>query len=220
MNYELENVLHHVDHTLLRQTATWQEVQKICEEGIAYQTASVCIPPSYVKKAKEFVQGNIPVCTVIGFPTGYQTTAAKVFEAKDAIENGADEIDMVIHQGLVKDGRYKEIEDEIKAIKAECGNRILKVIVETCMLTQEEKILLCKLVGDSGADFIKTSTGFASGGATLEDVRLFHIHKKGQLQIKASGGIRSLESAKAFLEAGAERLGTSSMMEWIQKINA
>lgn len=220
MNHELENVLHHVDHTLLRQTATWQEVQKICEEGMAYQTASICIPPSYVKKAKEFVQRKIPVCTVIGFPTGYQTTATKVFEAKDAIENGADEIDMVIHQGLVKDGRYQEIETEIKAIKAECGNRILKVIVETCMLTQEEKILLCKIVGDSGADFIKTSTGFASGGASLEDVKLFQIYNKSQLQIKASGGIRSLESAKAFLDAGAKRLGTSSMMEWIQKGNA
>ncbi len=220
MKNALEKVLEHVDYTLLRQTATWEEIQKLCEEGIKYKAATVCIPPSYVKQAQKFVQGRIPICTVIGFPNGYQTTASKVFETKDAIQNGAAEIDMVIHQGWVKDCLFHEIEQEIREVKAACNHHTLKVIVETCMLTQEEKICLCQVVSDSGADYIKTSTGFASAGAILEDIKLFDKCKNPRLKIKAAGGIRSLESANEFIDAGAQRLGTSAMMEWICNDNA
>jgi deoxyribose-phosphate aldolase len=202
-----------VDHTLLTQTATWEEIKQICDDAIKYQVASVCIPPSYVKSVKEYVQNKMAVCTVIGFPNGYNTTAVKVFETKDAIANGADEIDMVINLGLVKDGKYEQILEEIKQLKAACGNKILKVIIETCLLTDEEKIKMCEVVTAAGADFIKTSTGFSKSGATFEDVDLFAKHVGSGVRIKAAGGISSFDDAEKFIELGASRLGTSRIVK-------
>lgn len=202
-----------VDHTLLTQTATWEEIRQICDDGIAYGTASVCIPPSYVKQAKEYVNDRIAVCTVIGFPNGYQTTAVKEFETKDAIANGADEIDMVINLGWVKDEKYDLIEQEIQTLKAACGSRILKVIIETCLLTEDEKIKMCEAVTNAGADFIKTSTGFSKAGATFEDIALFAKHIGPNVKMKAAGGISSFADAEKFLELGASRLGTSRIVK-------
>jgi deoxyribose-phosphate aldolase len=202
-----------VDHTLLTQTATWEEIKQICDDAVAYQVASVCIPPSYVKQVKEYVKDKMAVCTVIGFPNGYNTTAVKVFEAKDAIANGADEIDMVINLGLLKDKKYDAITDEIRQLKAACGSRILKVIIETCLLTVEEKIKMCEIVTEAGADYIKTSTGFSKAGATFEDVALFAEHVGKNVRIKAAGGISSFEDAKKFIGLGASRLGTSRIVK-------
>ena len=202
-----------VDHTLLTQTATWEEIRQICDAGIAYGTASVCIPPSYVKQAKEYVGGRIAVCTVIGFPNGYQTTAVKEFETRDALANGADEIDMVINLGWVKDKKFDLVEQEIRTLKAACGNKILKVIIETCLLTEEEKIKMCEVVTTSGADFIKTATGVSKAGATFEDIALFAKHIGPKVKMKAAGGISSFEDAEKFLELGAARLGTSRIVK-------
>ncbi len=213
---DIKKILCAVDHTLLRQDSTWEEIKSICDDGIRYATASVCIPASFVKDAKEYVGDKLAICTVIGFPNGYNTTAAKVFEAKDAVENGADEVDMVINVGHLKDKKYDLILDEIKAIKAACGDKILKVIIETCLLTDEEKIKMCEIVSASGADFIKTSTGFAGGGATFDDIKLFASHTAPHLKIKAAGGIKSLEDAEKFLELGASRLGTSSVVKIVK----
>lgn len=208
-----ENILKHVDHTLLTQTATWDEIRQICDDAIAYQTASVCIPASYVKQAKEYVQDKMAVCTVIGFPNGYSTTASKEFETKDALMNGADEIDMVINIGWVKDGKYDLVQQEISTLKKACGDKILKVIIETCLLTDEEKIRMCEIVTAAGADYIKTSTGFSTAGATFEDVKLFAEHVGPDVKIKAAGGISSIEDAEKFLNLGAERLGTSRIIK-------
>ncbi len=217
MALKKEEILCHVDHTLLKQTATWQQIQKICQEGIAQKTASICIPPCYVKQAAEFVNGQVDICTVIGFPNGYQTTAVKVFETKDAIENGADEIDMVINLGWVKEGLFDEVEKEIKEIKKACGSHILKVIIETCYLTQQEKKKLCHVVSQSGAEFIKTSTGFGSGGATKDDIRLFSENVSKNVKIKAAGGIKNIAEAQEFLYLGAERLGSSSIVSFFEE---
>ena len=215
-----QKILRMVDHTLLTQTATWEELKQICDDAIQFGTASVCIPASYVKRAKEYVGDRMAVCTVIGFPNGYSTTATKVFETKDAIANGADEIDMVINLGYVKDGRFDVLLDEIRQIKGACGSHILKVIVETCLLTEEEKIRLCQIVTESGADFIKTSTGFSSAGATFDDVALFRQYVGPQVRIKAAGGISSLEDAERFIELGATRLGTSRIIKLIKNEEA
>lgn len=208
-----KEIFKRVDHTLLTQTATWEEIKQICDDAITYGVASVCIPPSYVKRVKEYVNDKMAVCTVIGFPNGYQTTEVKVFETKDAINNGADEIDMVINIGYVKDGEYDKVVDEIKQIKAACGDKILKVIIETCLLTEEEKIKMCQAVTEAGADFIKTSTGFSKAGATFEDVALFAKHVGKDVKIKAAGGIASFDDAERFIELGAERLGTSRIVK-------
>ena len=208
-----------VDHTLLTQTATWEEIQIVCDDALTYGTASVCIPPAYVKQAAEYLAGRMPVCTVIGFPNGYMTTETKCFECANAIANGADEIDMVIHVGMVKEGRYDAVLDEIRAIKKVCGEHILKVIVETCLLTEAEKIEMCRVVAESGADFIKTSTGFAGGGATFEDVALFAHHTNGKIGIKAAGGIKSFADAEQFLSLGATRLGTSRLVALMKNQN-
>ena len=215
-----QKILRMVDHTLLTQTATWEEIKQICDDAIQFGTASVCIPASYVKRAKEYVGDRMAVCTVIGVPNGYSTTATKVFETKDAIANGADEIDMVINLGYVKDGRFDVLLDEIRQIKGACGSHILKVIVETCLLTEEEKIRLCQIVTESGADFIKTSTGFSSAGATFDDVALFRQYVGPQVRIKAAGGISSLEDAERFIELGATRLGTSRIIKLIKNEEA
>ena len=212
-----EEILEHVDHTLLLQTATWEEIRQICDDAMQYQTASVCIPPSYVKQASEYVQGSVPVCTVIGFPNGYMTTKAKEFETRDAIANGASEIDMVINVGWLKDKKYDLITEEIRILKAACGGKILKVIIETCLLEEEEKVKMCEIVTEAGADYIKTSTGFSSGGATFEDVELFAKHVGPQVKIKAAGGITSMEDARRFLELGADRLGTSRIIKLLKK---
>ena len=204
---ELKEILSKVDHTLLAQGATWEDIRGICDDGLAYGTASVCIPPSYVARAREYLGGRLAVCTVIGFPNGYATTAVKCFETEDAVKNGADEIDMVINIGWVKDKRWDDVLEEIKTIKASCKGRILKVIVEACLLTQEEKIKMCQLVSESGADYIKTSTGFSTGGATKEDVALFAQHIGPGVKIKAAGGIATLQDAQDFLDLGADRLG-------------
>ncbi len=209
-------ILGKVDHTLLAQGATWGEIRGVCDDGMRYRTASVCIPASFVRAAKEYVGDALAVCTVIGFPNGYSTTAAKVFETADAIENGADEIDMVINIGWVKDRRWDDILAEIRAVKTACGERILKVIVETCLLTGEEKVRLCRLVSESGADYIKTSTGFAGGGATREDVALFAANVAPHVKIKAAGGISSLEDAEDFIRLGASRLGTSRIVKIVK----
>ncbi len=209
-------ILAAVDHTLLRPTATWEEIRQICDDGVAYGCASVCIPPSYVRQASEYLAGKLPVCTVIGFPNGYSTTAVKVFEAQDAMANGASEVDLVVNLGWVKDGRWSDVLAELRAVKEACGEHILKVIVETCQLTQEEKVKLCELVTESGADFIKTSTGFSSGGATAEDVALLRAHVRAQVQVKAAGGITSLEDAQTFLDLGAARLGTSRIVALVK----
>ncbi len=205
-----------VDHTLLTQTATWEEIRQICEEAIQYKTASVCIPPAYVKQAREYVGDRMAVGTVIGFPNGYQTSAVKIFEAEDAISNGADEIDMVIHIGKVKEKCYSSIEEEIRQIKEVCGDKILKVIIETCLLTEEEIIQMCRVVTASGADYIKTSTGFSKRGATFEDVSLFASNIGKDVKIKAAGGIASFEDAQRFIELGAGRLGTSRIVKLIK----
>ena len=210
---ELKDILAKCDHTLLAQTATWQEIQGICDDGMKYHTASVCIPASFVKQAKEYVGEKLPICTVIGFPNGYDTTAAKCFMASDAVDNGADEVDMVINIGWAKEGKWEDITREITAIKNACKGKLLKVIIETCLLTDEEKIALCKCVSDSGADFIKTSTGFSKAGATFHDVELFAAHVAPHVQIKAAGGISSLEDAERFIELGASRLGTSRIVK-------
>ena len=215
---DVKNILSKCDHTLLTQTATWAQIKKICDEGMEYATASVCIPPAYVRRAKEYVGDRLKICTVIGFPNGYNTTEVKVFETQDAIEKGADEIDMVINIGALKDGRGEQVRDEIKKIKAVCGEKILKVIIETCLLTEEEKILACKLVSDAGADYIKTSTGFSKAGATLEDVRLMKKHVREGVLVKAAGGISGLEDAQNFLNEGASRLGTSRVVKAVQGI--
>ncbi len=204
-----EEILKYVDHTLLKQTATWEQIRKLCEEGMEYHTASVCIPPCFVKRAKEYVKDKLPICTVIGFPNGYMTTKIKVAETEDAVENGADEIDMVIHLGMVKEGRYQDILDEIRQIKKASKGKILKVIIETCLLTEDEKIKMCEIVTESGADYIKTSTGFSTAGATFDDVELMKKYVGKNIKIKAAGGISSLEDAERFLKLGAQRLGTS-----------
>ena len=215
---EINEILTHVDHTLLAQTATWEEIRQICDDGITYHTASVCIPPSYVKQATEYVRGKTAVCTVIGFPNGYMTTAVKEFETKDAIANGADEIDMVINIGWLKDRKYDLIENEIRTLKAACGDKVLKVIIETCLLTDEEKVKMCQIVTEAGADYIKTSTGFSSGGATFEDIKLFAENVGSNVKIKAAGGISSLEDAEKFLALGADRLGTSRIVKLVKDI--
>ena len=207
-----QEILRHVDHTLLKQTATWKEIKKICDEGLENGTASVCIPPCFVKQAKQYVGEKLPICTVIGFPNGYSTTEVKKAETKDAIANGADEIDMVIHIGMVKEKRYRDILEEIREVKNACQGRILKVIIETCLLTEEEKKKMCEVVTESGAEYIKTSTGFSSGGATFEDVALLRKYVGKDVKVKAAGGISSLEDAEKFLELGAERLGTSRLI--------
>ena len=201
-----------VDHTALAQDATWEQVKAVCDEGLEFGTASVCIPPRYVKKAAEHVGNRLKICTVIGFPNGYSTPEVKVFETEDAIRNGADEIDMVINLGLAKAGDWEGVLQEIKAVKLSCKGRILKVIVEACQLTQEEKVAVCRVVSMSGADFIKTSTGFSTGGATVEDVKLFKEHISPDLRIKAAGGIRTFEQAQAMIEAGADRIGASALV--------
>lgn len=208
-------ILSTVDHSLLKQTATWDDIKVICEDAIKYNVASVCIPPSFVKQAKEFVGNKMKVCTVIGFPNGYNTTKVKVFETEDAIKNGADEIDMVINLGWVKEKKYDQVTEEIRAIKKACKDKILKVIIETCLLNEEEKIQMCKCVTDAKADFIKTSTGFSTSGATLKDIVLFRENIGKEVLIKAAGGIKDLETAKDFIENGAKRLGTSSIIKII-----
>ena len=208
-----QDLLGRADHTLLAQTATWEEIKQILDDAIQYRTASVCIPPSYVARATEYLKGRVAVCTVIGFPNGYCTTAVKEFETKDAIANGADEIDMVINIGDLKDGNYAAVEQEIRTIKKACGNKILKVIIETCLLTEEEKIQMCGIVTRAGADYIKTSTGFSTAGATFEDVALFAKHIGPDVKIKAAGGISSFEDAERFVELGASRLGTSRLVK-------
>jgi deoxyribose-phosphate aldolase len=212
-NLDKKEIFRRVDHTLLSQTATWNEIKLICDDAITYGVASVCIPPSYVKRVKEYVKDKMAVCTVIGFPNGYQTTEVKVFETKDAIANGADEIDMVINIGSVKDRECHKIIEEIKQIKAACGNHILKVIIEACLLDEDEKIRMCEVVTEAGADFIKTSTGFSKAGATFEDVALFAKHVGENVRIKAAGGIASFDDAEKFIELGAERLGTSRIVK-------
>ena len=214
----LQNIIASCDHTLLKVDATWEQIRKICDEGMEYGTASVCIPPSYAKQAAEYVQGKLPICVVIGFPNGYSTTASKVFEAKDAVANGASEVDMVINVGWVKDGRYDLVLDEIRKIKEAVGDHILKVIIETCLLTQEEKLRMCEIVTESGADFIKTSTGFSTAGATFEDVRLMKEHVGPDVRVKAAGGISTLEDAEKFLELGASRLGTSRIIRLVEQL--
>ena len=216
MDKDLQDILSRVDHTLLAQGATWKEIKAICDDGIKYGCASVCIPASYVKQAAEYVAGRIPVCTVIGFPNGYDTTAAKCFEASDAVANGASEIDMVINIGWVKDGLYDKVLSEIRDVKGHCHGKLLKVIIETCLLTDAEKIELCRVVSESGADYIKTSTGFGGGGATREDVALFKKHVAPHVKIKAAGGIADLNDAKDFIALGADRLGTSRIVKAVK----
>lgn len=214
---EIKEILSKCDHTLLAQTATWDEIKAICDDGIKYQTASVCIPPCYVKRASEYANGRVKICTVIGFPNGYNTTAVKEFETKDAIANGADEIDMVINIGQLKAGNYDYVENEIRTLKNACGEKILKVIIETCLLTDEEKVKMCELVTKAGADFIKTSTGFSKAGATFADIELFAKHVGKNVGMKAAGGISSIEDAEKFVELGASRLGTSRIVKIVKK---
>ena len=213
---DVKNILAHCDHTLLKQESTWAQIKEVCDDGLKYGCASVCIPASFVKQAADYVGNELKICTVIGFPNGYSTTAVKVFETEDAIRNGADEIDMVINIGWAKDQRWDDILNEIKAVKASCQGRILKVIVETCLLTEAEKIKLCELVTESGADYIKTSTGFSTGGATREDVALFKAHIGPGVKIKAAGGISSLQDAEDFMALGADRLGTSRIVKLVK----
>lgn len=214
---DVKDMLKHVDHTQLSQTAAWEDIRTLCDEATQYGTASVCIPPSYVKQAKEYVGDKMAVCTVVGFPNGYNTTAVKEFETRKALEDGADEIDMVINLGWVKDGRYDLVEQEIGVLKAACGDRVLKVIIETCLLTDEEKIRMCQVVTDAGADYIKTSTGFSKAGATFADISLFAKHVGSKVRMKAAGGISSLSDAERFLGLGAERLGTSRMVKLVKE---
>lgn len=216
---EIKKILSYVDHTLLSQSATWEQIKAICDDGVKYQTASVCIPASYVKQAKEYVGDKLPICTVIGFPNGYSTTAAKCFETADAVENGADEIDMVINIGWLKDKKYDLILDEINQIKAACNGKLLKVIIETCLLTDEEKIKMCQIVSQSDADYIKTSTGFSTSGATFEDIELMAKNVEDGLKIKAAGGISSIEDAEKYIALGASRLGTSRIVKIVKENN-
>ena len=209
-------ILAKCDHTLLSQAATWDEIRAVCDDGIKYGVASVCIPPSFVKQAKDYVGGKLAVCTVIGFPNGYNTTAVKCFETTDAVANGADEIDMVINIGWLKEKKYDALLGEIRAVREACRGRLLKVIIETCLLTDEEKIKMCELVSDSGADYIKTSTGFSKGGATFEDIALFAAHVAPHLKIKAAGGISGLADAEKFISLGASRLGTSRVVKAVK----
>ncbi|WP_418751936.1 deoxyribose-phosphate aldolase [Frisingicoccus sp.] len=211
-----EEILSKVDHTLLAQTATWDEIKAICDDAVTYGTASVCIPPRFVKQAKAYVGDKMKICTVIGFPNGYSTPEVKIFETRQALKDGADEIDMVISVGTVKEGKYDRVLKEIRDIKAVCGSHILKVIIETCFLTDEEKMNLCHVVTDSGADYIKTSTGFGGGGATFEDVKLFAENIGPGVKIKAAGGITSMEDAEKFIELGASRLGTSRIVKLVK----
>ncbi|NLC43927.1 MAG: deoxyribose-phosphate aldolase [Clostridiales bacterium] len=213
---DIKSILATVDHTLLSTTASWDEIKKICDDGIQFQTASVCIPPCYVKAATQYVNGKIPICTVIGFPNGYSTTAVKVYETIDAVNNGADEIDMVIPVGKLKNKEFDELLDEIKAIKKACQGRILKVIVEACLLSQQEKTKICEIISLSGADFIKTSTGFSTGGATREDVAFFAKEVQPHVKVKAAGGISTLADAEDFLSLGASRLGTSRIVKIVK----
>lgn len=213
---DIKKILNTCDHTLLGVTSTWEEIKGICDDGIKYETASVCIPPSFIKRAKEYVGDKLALCTVIGFPNGYNTTAVKVFEAKDAIANGADEIDMVINLGYVKEKNFEAVENEIKALKEACGSKILKVIIETCFLTEEEKIKMCEVVTNAGADFIKTSTGFGTAGATKEDLILFTKHIGPNVKIKAAGGVKDLKTAEEFIEIGSSRLGTSRIVKIVK----
>ncbi|WP_297870262.1 deoxyribose-phosphate aldolase [uncultured Oscillibacter sp.] len=213
---ELKEILGKCDHTLLAQTATWEEIRAVCDDGVKYGCASVCIPASFVKQAAEYLGGRLPVCTVIGFPNGYDTAAAKCFMASDAVDNGADEVDMVINVGWVKDRKWDEVLAEIRAVKAACKGKLLKVIIETCFLTDEEKIKLCEIVTESGADYIKTSTGFGGGGATQEDVALFAKHVGPGVKIKAAGGISDLKDAEDFISLGASRLGTSRVVKAVK----
>lgn len=210
---EQKEILSKVDHTLLAQTATWEEIKVICDDAVAYQTASVCIPPSYVKQAAEYLGDKMPVCTVIGFPNGYNTTAVKVFETADAVMNGAEEIDMVINLGWVKEGRYDLVKEEIQAVKKACGGKLLKVIIETCLLTEEEKIRMCRTVTESDAEYIKTSTGFSTHGATIDDVKLMREHTGSDKKVKAAGGISSFADGETFVKLGADRLGTSRLVK-------
>ena len=213
---ELNEILARVDHTLLKQESTWEQIKEICDDGVKYGCASVCIPAAFVKKATDYLNGALKVCTVIGFPNGYSTTAVKVFETEDAIRNGAAEIDMVVNIGWVKDKMWDKLEEEIRAIKASCKGRILKVIIETCLLTDEEKIEMCRVVTSAGADYIKTSTGFSTAGATREDVALFKAHVGPNVKIKAAGGISSLQDAEDFVALGADRLGTSRIVKLVK----
>lgn len=214
------DILSKVDHTLLSQTATWEQIKALCDDAVKYKTASVCIPPAFVRKAKEYVGDSLAICTVIGFPNGYQTTATKVFETKDALENGADEIDMVIHIGALKEKNYDSILKEISELKKTCGSRILKVIIETCLLTEEEKVKMCELVTGAGADYIKTSTGFSTAGATFNDIALFAEQVGPNVRIKAAGGISSFEDGEKFIELGASRLGTSRLVKIEKTVNS
>ena len=213
-------VVKHVDHTLLTQTATWEEIKAICDDAVKYGTASACIPPSYVAQAKEYVGEKLAICTVIGFPNGYMTTATKEFETKDAIANGADEIDMVINIGWLKDKKYDLLENEIRTLKAACGEKILKVIIETCLLTDDEKVKMCEIVTAAGADYIKTSTGFSKAGATFADIELFAKNIGPAVKMKAAGGISSMDDAEKFLELGADRLGTSRIIKIVKNEEA
>ena len=213
----MKTILSKVDHTLLAPDATWEKIKTLCDEGMQYQTASVCIPASFVKQAKLYVGDRLPICTVIGFPTGYSTTAVKVFETERAVADGADEIDMVINIGWLRDRRYADVLDEIKAVKAACHGKLLKVIIETCLLSEEEKVVMCEIVSESGAEYIKTSTGFSTGGATREDVALFKEHVAPHVKIKAAGGIASVEDARDFIALGADRLGTSRLVKFAKE---
>lgn len=215
---EIKEILSRCDHTLLSQTATWEEIRAVCDDGMKYHTASVCIPPCYVKKAKEYVGDRLAVCTVIGFPNGYNTTAAKVFETADAVDAGADEIDMVINLGALREGNDAYVLDEIKAVKAACRGKLLKVIIETCLLTEDEKIRMCRIVTESGADYIKTSTGFSNGGATREDVKLMRKYSGENVKVKAAGGIADLKDAEDFIAIGADRLGTSRVVKAVKAL--
>lgn len=213
---EMKKILSMVDHTLLKQESTWEQIKEICDDGMKYETASVCIPPAFVKQTKEYVGDKLQICTVIGFPNGYNTTAVKCFETEDAVKNGADEIDMVINIGWVKDEKWNELLEEIQAVKAACHGKLLKVIAETCLLTDEEKVKMCEIVSVSGAEYIKTSTGFSTGGATREDVALFAENVKPGVKIKAAGGISSIKDAEDFIALGAERLGTSRIVKIVK----
>ena len=215
----LHELLAACDHTNLSPTATWEDIRRLCDEGLTYRTASVCIPPVYVREAKDYVGDRLPICTVIGFPNGYMSTAAKVAETRAAVEDGADEIDMVIHLGAVKDGRFEQIEQEIRAVRAACDGRVLKVIIETCLLSEDEKVRMCEVVTRAEATYIKTSTGFSVGGATPEDVRLLRAHVGPHVKVKAAGGIASFEDAENFLSLGADRLGTSRLVKLAKSMN-
>lgn len=216
---DVKEILSKCDHTLLNQTATWQDIKAVLDDGIEYGTASACIPPCYVKKAKEYVKDRLTICTVIGFPNGYNTTAVKVFETKEAIKEGADEIDMVINIGALKEKNYEYVKNEISEIKKACGEKILKVIIETCLLTEEEKLVMCRLVTEAGADYIKTSTGFSTAGATREDVKLMRENVGKNVLVKAAGGIKNLQDAEDFINLGASRLGTSRVVKAVKALN-